>query len=122
MTRQLWIPPDKLPAPGSRSFVRDGDLSLALFSVNGELYALDDSCPHGGASLVMGKLDGFRVRCPAHGLAFDIRTGCMSAHGSLKANSYPVTVVNGQTFVTLPYLTMTLKAQRTHPDHHRRTQ
>lgn len=102
MSQALLIPAHKLPAPGSRSIVREGGLSLALFSVEGALYALDDSCPHSGASLVMGKLTGFMVRCPAHGLIFDIRSGCMSTPGGLAAQSYPVAVVDGQTFVTVP--------------------
>lgn len=101
MSQQLLIPAGKLPAPGSRSIVREGGLSLAVFSVEGCLYAMDDSCPHGGASLVMGKLEGFTVRCPAHGLQFDIRSGCMATPGGLAARSYPVTVVDGQTFVTV---------------------
>lgn len=102
MSQQILIPANKLPGAGSRSIVRVGGLSLAIFSVAGALYAIDDSCPHSGASLVMGKLDGFMVRCPAHGLRFDIRSGCMSPAGGLAAHSYLVTVVNGQTFVTVP--------------------
>lgn len=102
MNTQLLIPAHKLPAAGSRSIVREGGLSLAVFSVAGCLYAIDDSCPHSGASLVMGKLDGFRLRCPAHGLQFDIRSGCQSTANALAACSYPVTEVDGQTFVTVP--------------------
>lgn len=101
MSEQLVIPPHKLPARGSRSIVREGDLSLAVFDVDGALYVIDDSCPHGGGSLVMGKLEGMQVRCPAHGLKFDIRTGCMPSEGSLRVRSYPVSVVEGKTFVSL---------------------
>lgn len=101
MSQQLLIPAHKLPSTGSRSIVREGGLSLALFSVEGALHAIDDSCPHSGASLVMGRLDGFMLRCPAHGLTFDIRSGCMSTPGGLAARSYPVSVVDGQTFVTV---------------------
>lgn len=99
---QLSIPAHKLPGKGSRSIVRDSGYSLALFSVEGALYAIDDSCPHGGASLVMGRLDGFWLRCPAHGLKFDIRSGCMSTAGGLVVRSYPVSLVDGQVFVTVP--------------------
>lgn len=102
MSQQLLIPAHKLPAAGSRAIVREGGLSLALFSVDGALYAIDDSCPHRGASLVMGQLEGFWLRCPAHGLKFDIRSGCQSPAGGLSNRSYPVTVQSGQTFVTVP--------------------
>lgn len=101
MSRQVHIPAHKLPAAGSRAIVREGGLSLAVFSVDGALYAMDDSCPHSGASLVMGKRDGFLVRCPAHGLQFDMRSGCMPTCGGMVAQVYPVTQVDGHTFVTL---------------------
>ena len=102
MSQQLEIPQHKLPAQGSRAIVREGGLTLAVFNVDGALFAIDDSCPHGGGSLVVGKLDGMQVCCPAHGLKFDIRTGCMSSESSLRVRSYLVTVVEGQTFVSLP--------------------
>lgn len=100
MSELVHIPQHKLPAPGSRSIVREAGLCLALFHVDGRLYAIDDSCPHGGGSLVVGMLEGMQVRCPAHGLKFDIRTGCMP-YGGMRVRSYPVTVVDGQTFVSL---------------------
>ena len=100
MSDLLHIPQHKLPAPGSRSIVREAGLCLALFDVDGKLYAIDDSCPHGGGSLVMGMLEGMQVRCPAHGLKFDIRSGGMP-YGGMRVRSYPVTVVDGQTFVSL---------------------
>ncbi len=102
--QRVLLPAHKLPAAGSRSIVREGGLSLAIFSVEDALYAMDDSCPHGGASLVMGQLQGFMLRCPAHGLQFDIRSGCMSAQGGLAARTYPVVVDDGQTFVTVASL------------------
>lgn len=96
----VHIPQHKLPAPGGRAVVREAGLCLALFHADGKLYAIDDSCPHGGGSLVVGTLEGMKVRCPAHGLKFDIRNGCMP-HGGLRVRSYPVTVMDGQTFVGL---------------------
>ncbi|SFC00155.1 3-phenylpropionate/trans-cinnamate dioxygenase ferredoxin subunit [Polaromonas sp. OV174] len=101
MSELVHIPQHKLPAPGSRSIVREAGLCLALFHVDGKLYAIDDSCPHAGGSLVMGLLEDMQVRCPAHGLKFDIRTGCMPYGGGMRVRSYPVTVVDGQTFVSL---------------------
>jgi nitrite reductase/ring-hydroxylating ferredoxin subunit len=48
---------------------------IAMFSVDGELFAFDDACPHVGASLGNGKLEGKLVTCPAHKWQFDITTG-----------------------------------------------
>ena len=96
------IPIDKLPAVGSRALWRHGELTIALLNVAGQLHALDDSCPHGGGSLVMGQLDGPWLRCPAHGLKFDIRTGCHASNSGLRVQTYPVVTEGGHTFIQLP--------------------
>ncbi len=48
---------------------------LALFMVQGKVYALDAVCSHEGGPLEEGTLDGFEIECPWHGSRFDIRTG-----------------------------------------------
>lgn len=48
---------------------------IALFNVEGRVYAIDDVCSHAEASLSEGELDGYRVACPLHGAQFDVRTG-----------------------------------------------
>ena len=52
---------------------------VAVFNVDGELYAIDDSCPHQGSSLGMGRLEGRIVTCLGHGLKFDVTTGRTAA-------------------------------------------
>jgi 3-phenylpropionate/trans-cinnamate dioxygenase ferredoxin subunit len=72
---------------------------IALFNVDGTVYALDDSCPHNGSSLVSGKLEGTVVTCRAHGLRFDVTTGRMRGVDGYCAKSYPVKVVEGDVLV-----------------------
>jgi 3-phenylpropionate/trans-cinnamate dioxygenase ferredoxin subunit len=79
---------------------RDGH-EVALFNVDGCLYALEDRCPHAGASLAMGQLDGTRVTCRAHGLAFDLATGCMRGNAGLRARTYALRVRAGRIEVDL---------------------
>lgn len=45
---------------------------LAVFRVGDSVFAIDDSCPHAGGSLANGQLNGTRVRCPVHGLMFEL--------------------------------------------------
>lgn len=52
-----------------------GDRVVALFNVEGTLYALDGICPHQGGPLGEGELTGTIVTCPWHGWQFDVRTG-----------------------------------------------
>ena len=40
---------------------------VAMFNIDGELFAFEDECPHVGGSLGSGKLEGKLVTCPNHG-------------------------------------------------------
>jgi nitrite reductase/ring-hydroxylating ferredoxin subunit len=53
----------------------DGETPIAVFNVDGQLYAIDDTCTHQDASLADGWLDGCMVECPLHASCFDLRTG-----------------------------------------------
>jgi nitrite reductase/ring-hydroxylating ferredoxin subunit len=48
---------------------------LAVFHFSGELRAVADVCPHAGATLSEGELEGVVLTCPRHGSQFDVRTG-----------------------------------------------
>jgi len=48
---------------------------IALFNVDGQLFALDNTCTHEGLPLVEGEISGFELTCPWHGAKFDLRTG-----------------------------------------------
>ena len=52
-----------------------GGEPVALASVEGMLYALDDVCSHRQCSLAEGRLEGMVVTCPCHGSQFDVTTG-----------------------------------------------
>jgi nitrite reductase/ring-hydroxylating ferredoxin subunit len=99
---RVSIPAASVPSPGARSQVRIGDKNILVFNVHGVLYAIDDTCPHAGASLANGKIDGLTLQCRAHGLRFDLRTGCMSGGRGLSIGSYAIEVNDGQAFLTLP--------------------
>lgn len=58
--------------------------AIALFNVGGRIFAIDDACPHKGASLAEGPLAGTDVVCPWHLARFDVCTG---AHLSPPARS-----------------------------------
>ena len=55
--------------------VRIGDFEVALFAVEGHVYALEDRCPHADSPLSNGALSGCVIVCAAHGWDFDVRTG-----------------------------------------------
>ena len=48
---------------------------IALFNVNDQYYAIDDTCTHAGGSLSEGEVKGTTVTCPWHGAEFNITNG-----------------------------------------------
>lgn len=101
MTRRICVPAGKHPQAGRRALFEFEDKSLALFNVEGEVFAIDDSCPHQGASLCGGRLEGRVIQCCAHGLRFDLRSGFLLNSTQVKVASYPVEIVDGQAFIVI---------------------
>lgn len=88
--------------PGKSKQVQAGGKVLALFNVNGTFYAIDDTCPHRGASLAEGELEGHQVVCPWHAASFDVTTGahlCPPARSDVA--SYKVQIVGDEVQVDI---------------------
>ncbi len=64
----------ELPAGGMMRVEAHGTRIL-LVNVDGELFAICDTCSHEEASLYQGALHGDLIRCPLHGSRFNVRTG-----------------------------------------------
>jgi 3-phenylpropionate/trans-cinnamate dioxygenase ferredoxin subunit len=65
-----------IPDGAMKEVVAEGRKML-LAKVGGRYYAVEGSCPHMGASLASGKLEGTVVTCPRHGSQFDLTDGHM---------------------------------------------
>lgn len=52
---------------------------IALFNLNGQFYAIEDSCPHQGLPLSDGKVEKDEITCPFHGAKFNIKTGAVTS-------------------------------------------
>jgi 3-phenylpropionate/trans-cinnamate dioxygenase ferredoxin subunit len=86
---------------GSSSVFTIASKCLALFNVAGTIHAIDDTCPHAGGSLGTSRLDGTIVTCRAHGMKFDVTTGCFAGGTGFGVASYPVKVVDGKIMVAI---------------------
>ncbi len=76
--------------------------SLALYQVDGEIYATDNICTHGNARLCDGFLEGHEIECPLHQGKFDIRNGkAMCAPLTEDVRTYPVKIEGSRVFVDL---------------------
>jgi nitrite reductase/ring-hydroxylating ferredoxin subunit len=61
--------------PGEFKVVWDGDTAIAVYNIDGALYAIEDVCTHDGGELAGGPLHGLEVECVRHGARFDLSTG-----------------------------------------------
>jgi len=52
-----------------------GAKKIALFYLDGKVYAVDDTCSHRGAPLSEGMCRMGQVMCPLHAARFDLTTG-----------------------------------------------
>lgn len=86
---------------GQRKLVFVDGRSVVVFNLAGRLRAIENSCPHNGASLANGRLDGSLLACPAHGLRFDLDTGCSLGAGQLCLSVLPIRTVEGQLMITI---------------------
>jgi 3-phenylpropionate/trans-cinnamate dioxygenase ferredoxin component len=101
MTRQVEVGIAGEIAGGQRKLVFVEGRGVVLFNIEGTFHAIDAACPHNGASLASGRLDGCVLSCPAHGLRFDVRTGCMAGAAGLNLVRYAVATVDSKLVVTL---------------------
>jgi len=76
--------------------------SIALYQVEGEIYATDNICTHGNARLCDGFLEDHEIECPLHQGKFDIRNGkAMCAPLTEDIRIYPVKIENGRVLVEI---------------------
>jgi ferredoxin-nitrite reductase len=87
---------------GRAQVVYVGGHRVAVFREDGRVYAVQDACPHAGASLAGGRVDAGQVVCPAHGYRFCLRTGRCETDPSLALRTYPVRVEDGMATVQVP--------------------
>jgi 3-phenylpropionate/trans-cinnamate dioxygenase ferredoxin subunit len=79
--------------PGSVKRVEVGGHFVALANVDGEFFAIDDTCTHEEATLSEGGLSGDIVVCPKHGSRFHVKTGrVLSLPAVRSVATYPVRV------------------------------
>lgn len=71
-------------------------VDVAIFRIDGGLYAIQDICTHDGAEIASGRREGDVLTCPRHGAKF-----CLKSGKRLRGPAYedlpcfPVRVENG---------------------------
>jgi nitrite reductase (NADH) small subunit/3-phenylpropionate/trans-cinnamate dioxygenase ferredoxin subunit len=81
----------ELPEGQGRA-VSVGSKLVAVFHQGGRYFAIDDVCPHMGASLSDGYVEDGIVTCPWHAWRFRLADGAWADNPRLKIGCYPVRV------------------------------
>lgn len=86
--------------PGERKLVKMKGVEVALFNLNGTVYAVNNRCPHRSGPLIRGFIDARGgIKCPMHGWRFELRDG--TSPRPAQATVYPVKVENGILYLRL---------------------
>jgi nitrite reductase (NADH) small subunit/3-phenylpropionate/trans-cinnamate dioxygenase ferredoxin subunit len=91
---------DEVPDGEGRT-MEVGDKLVALFRVNGEFFAIDDFCPHMGASLSGGYVENGSVTCPWHAWRFRLADGAWADNPRIKIGCHAVQIEGDQVYVKL---------------------
>jgi len=87
--------------PGKLQKVSIAGKEILVINVDGNYFAMDDTCTHAGASLSEGTLEGSTLTCPWHGSTWDCKTGKLEKFPT-KINdlkSYKVVIESDDVFV-----------------------
>lgn len=103
--------------PGTNKIVDLNGLSIGIYNIKGEYFAINNYCPHQGAELCKGPVCGTNlpsdvyeyeygrdqeiVRCPWHGWEFDIKTGISLFDDKVRTKKFEVVVEEDKVGIVL---------------------
>lgn len=103
--------------PGGRKIVRVEGREIGIFNLDGNFYALRNSCPHQAARVCLGRVvgtalpsnvyefkygrEGRILRCPWHEWEYDIATGESVFDPEVRIKTYPVDVQDGELVISV---------------------
>jgi NAD(P)H-dependent nitrite reductase small subunit len=87
---------------GEGKVVNFHDQDVALFRIGERVYAVENTCPHQGASLAEGWLEGENVSCPWHAWCFSLTTGHMSMGDYASIQVFSVRLEGNQVLIAGP--------------------
>ncbi len=93
---------DVLPS-GERIFIEVDDISIVIFNIAGDVYALEDRCTHDDGPLGEGEIEGFEIICPRHGARFDVRDGqALTLPAVVPTKYFPTRIIENQIEIGIP--------------------
>ncbi len=92
---------DEALAEGGRLAVRVEGQRILLLRRGQQVYAVENECPHLGCTFTKGDFEDYRLVCPCHDWAFDIRTGAFEIAPEIKLKTYACHIADGQIYLQL---------------------
>jgi nitrite reductase (NADH) small subunit/3-phenylpropionate/trans-cinnamate dioxygenase ferredoxin subunit len=86
---------------GEGTTVKVGDKLVALFLCGGQVHAIDDTCPHMGASLAGGYVENGVVTCPWHAWRFRLSDGAWADNPRIAIGCHAVELVGDEVRIEL---------------------
>jgi nitrite reductase/ring-hydroxylating ferredoxin subunit len=83
--------------------VKLGEYDVAVFNVNGNIFAVDGACIRCASLLALGTVEGVEVVCPGCGWRYDVTTGRLPAIPQLRIDTFAVEVVGSSVMVWNPF-------------------
>jgi nitrite reductase/ring-hydroxylating ferredoxin subunit len=84
---------------GSKKLVDVEGVYVLLIKVHGEIFAIDNRCPHMSCGFSGGSLDDYVIICPCHDWRFDLRTGEYEEEKEIVLTEYEWKVEAGKIWV-----------------------
>jgi nitrite reductase (NADH) small subunit len=89
--------------PGARRVIEINDYEEVLvLNIEGTIHAISNICPHQGAALERGSIDGKILYCPLHRWGFTLTTGTYIDDATICLRTYTVQTKHGELFLHLP--------------------
>jgi nitrite reductase (NADH) small subunit/3-phenylpropionate/trans-cinnamate dioxygenase ferredoxin subunit len=101
MSRRHHIGPLAALSESEGARVTVDTVALAVYRRGERVLVVDDACPHMGASLSEGYLDGESVVCPWHGWCFDVSSGRSPFDDEALVAVHRVSIEDGEVYVEL---------------------
>lgn len=90
-----------IPSRGARCVTTPHGRIGVFRTIDDEIFAIEDRCPHKGGPLSQGIVHGAAVTCPMHNWTIALETGQATGADEGSVKTFPVKVEHGQIFIAL---------------------
>lgn len=90
-----------IPSRGARCVTTPHGRIGVFRTVDDEVFAIEDRCPHKGGPLSQGIVHGAAVTCPMHNWTIALETGQATGADEGSVKTFPVKVEHGQIYIGL---------------------